>query len=56
LDHQELIEEAQRDPPALVLLDGEQLLRTYAQPIVDYVRRRYAKDAQAGPMSVYVPK
>jgi hypothetical protein len=55
-DHDRLIQEARGDPPALVLIDGEKQLRTYAPAIVEYVHRAYTKAAEVGAMSVYVPK
>jgi hypothetical protein len=55
-DHRELIAEARRDPPALVLLTGENQLRDYAPAIVDYIQSNDTKIARVGPVFLYAPK
>jgi hypothetical protein len=37
-EHRAFIEQAKRDPPAIVILQGEEEMATYARPIVDYVK------------------
>jgi hypothetical protein len=54
-DHELLIEQAKRDPPAIVLLTHEEEMVPYAPAILDYVRREYSKSGSLGPLTVYLP-
>lgn len=47
-DHQALIQQAEHDPPAVVLITGEPEMQRYAPAIVDYVHREYQPAFTAG--------
>jgi 4-amino-4-deoxy-L-arabinose transferase-like glycosyltransferase len=51
-----LIEQARRDPPAVVLIFAEPDIGRFAPEILDYVKAGYRKDAKDGWPSVYLPK
>jgi hypothetical protein len=56
-EHQDLISQARSDPPAAVVLTGEEDLRRYAPAIVDFVQTDYRLAAQAGGLfTIYAPK
>ncbi len=55
-DHQTLVTEARRDPPAVVVLDDEAELGRFAPVVLDYVHADYRKTAQLGTLSIYLPK
>jgi hypothetical protein len=55
-DHELLIEQAKRDPPAIVLLTHEEEMVSYAPAILDYVHREYSKSGSLGPLAVYLPR
>lgn len=55
-DHELLIEQARRDPPAVVLLTHEEETATYAPIILDYVHREYSKSGSVGPLAVYLAR
>jgi hypothetical protein len=53
-DHEALIEQAKRDPPAAVLLTHEESMVPYASAILDYVHTEYSKSGTRGPLTIYV--
>ena len=53
-DHERFIEEAERDPPAVVLLSEQRELNTYAPAIVSYVDAHYVRTDQVGRIAIYV--
>jgi hypothetical protein len=55
-DHQDLIRQARKDPPAVVVITDESALSCYAPAILDYVHREYRRYAEAGALTVYLPK
>lgn len=54
-EHEQLIEQAERDPPALVLLVDEASMESYAPKILAYVQGHYRKVMEAGGLSIYAP-
>ena len=52
-DHERLIEEAERDPPALVLLSRQGNLAAFAPSIVEYLRVHYLWTADIGDIAIY---
>ena len=54
-EHRQLIAQARRDPPAVVLLMGEDRMKEYAGPVVDYVRSSFRLAGNVDDLSVYVP-
>jgi hypothetical protein len=53
-DHERLIREAERDPPAVVLLMQQQKFADYAPTIVEYVQRQYIYSETVGDIAIYV--
>src|ERR1700731_2596491 len=54
-DHERFIDEAERDPPAVLLLLSEQReLDTYAPAIIAYVDAHYIRTDQVGRIAIYV--
>lgn len=53
-DYQELIEEAERDPPAIVLLSEQSALEQFAPLIVEYIKARYLYTDRLGDIAIYV--
>jgi len=53
-DHERLIEEAERDPPAMVLLGEQRHVATFAPAIIEYVRQRYLWTGNVGDIAIYV--
>jgi hypothetical protein len=53
-DHERLIEEAERDPPAVVLLSEQGQLAVFAPAIVEYVQAHYIHTGDVGDMAIYV--
>jgi hypothetical protein len=53
-DHERLIEEAERDPPAIVLLAQQRDVATFAPTIVEYLRARYLWTGDVGDIAFYV--
>ena len=53
-DHELFIEEAERDPPALVLLSEQRELAEYAPTIVQYVESHYVKTDNLGNLAIYI--
>ena len=53
-DYERFIAEAERDPPAVILLGEQQQFRTYAQPIADYIESHYTQTDQFGQLAIYV--
>ncbi len=54
-DHQALIRQATRDPPAVVIVRGEAGLSRYAPTILDYVHQTYHRSLDMGPFTLYLP-
>jgi hypothetical protein len=55
-DHEHLIEEAERDPPALVLLSQEREVAAFAPAITEYLRAHYLWTGDVGDVGIYVRK
>ena len=53
-DHERLIEEAERDPPALVLLSQQREVAAFAPAIVEYLRAHYLWTGDVGDIGIYV--
>jgi hypothetical protein len=53
-DHDRLIEEAERDPPAIVLLAEQRHVAAFAPAIVEYLRERYLWTGDVGDIAIYV--
>jgi hypothetical protein len=53
-DHERLIEEAERDPPAIVLLAQQRDVAAFAPTIVEYLRARYLWTGDVGDIAIYV--
>jgi hypothetical protein len=53
-DHERLIEEAERDPPAVVLLGQQREFAAFAPTIVEYVREHYLWSRDVGSLAIYV--
>jgi len=53
-DHERLIEEAERDPPAIVLLAQQSDVAAFAPAIVEYLRARYLWTGDVGDIAIYV--
>ena len=54
-DHQDLVEQAKRDPPLVVLITEEQEVLLDAPTILDYVHREYRTAGVFGYVSIYKP-
>ena len=52
-DHERFIEEAERDPPAIVLLSDQSKLAESAPMIMEYVRMHYLLTNQLGDIAIY---
>ena len=53
-DHERLIEEAERDPPAVVLLAQQREVAAFAPTIIEYLRAHYLWDGNVGDIGIYV--
>src|SRR2546423_14960522 len=53
-DHQRFVEEAEHDPPAVVLLSERGELEKYAPVIVEYIEHHYEQTDQFGNLAIYV--
>jgi len=53
-DHERLIEEAERDPPAMVLLAEQRHVAAFAPAIIEYLRERYLWTSEVGDIAIYV--
>jgi hypothetical protein len=53
-DHERLIEEAERDPPAVVLLGQQRAVAAFAPVIIEYLRARYLWTGDVGDVGIYV--
>jgi hypothetical protein len=53
-DHEQFIEQAERDPPAVVLLSEQPELEANAPAIVAYVNAHYVRTDQVGRIAIYV--
>ena len=53
-DHERLIEEAERDPPAIVLLAQQRDVAAFAPIMVEYLRARYLWTGDVGDIAIYV--
>jgi hypothetical protein len=49
-----LIEEAERDPPAVVLLAQQREVAAFAPAIIEYLRERYLWTGDVGDIAIYV--
>jgi hypothetical protein len=53
-DHERLIDEAERDPPAVVLLAQGREVAVFAPTIIEYLRARYLWSGNVGDIGIYV--
>jgi hypothetical protein len=53
-DHERLVEEAERDPPAVVLLGQEREVVAFAPTIIEYLRAHYLWSGNVGDIGIYV--
>jgi MFS family permease len=53
-DHERLIEEAERAPPAIVLLAERRDVAAFAPDIIEYLRERYLWTGDVGDIAIYV--
>jgi hypothetical protein len=53
-DHERLIDEAEHDPPALVLVSEQRELAVFAPAIVEYIRSHYIQVDKVGGLTIYV--
>jgi len=53
-DHRQFVEQARRDPPAIILLSDERELPAYAPTITDYIRSDYVQTATFGRLVIYI--
>ncbi|MEY2484716.1 MAG: hypothetical protein QOH39_364 [Verrucomicrobiota bacterium] len=53
-DHERFIEEAERDPPAVILVSEQRQLDAFAPAIVAYVDAHYTPTDQVGGIAIYV--
>ena len=53
-DHERLIEEAERAPPAIVLLAERRDVAAFAPTIIEYLRAHYLWTADVGDIGIYV--
>jgi hypothetical protein len=53
-DYERFIEEAERDPPAVILLSEQRELAAYAPTIVEYVESRYIRTDNFGNLAIYL--
>ncbi|HEY4258401.1 MAG TPA: hypothetical protein VGM66_14410 [Candidatus Udaeobacter sp.] len=53
-DHERLIEEAERDPPAIVLLAEQRKVAAFAPAMVEYLREHYLWTSDVGDIAIYV--
>jgi hypothetical protein len=52
-DHERFVEEAERDPPAIVLLSDQSQFATSAPIIMEYLRTHYLLTDQIGDIAIY---
>ncbi len=53
-DHEKLVEQAEHDPPAMVLLAEQDELAKFAPTLVEYVREQYIYTDRIGDVGIYV--
>jgi hypothetical protein len=53
-DHERLIEEAERDPPVVVLLGQQREVAAFAPTITEYLRAHYLWSGNVGDIGIYV--
>jgi hypothetical protein len=53
-DHERLIEEVERDPPAMVLLSQQREIAAFAPAIIEYLRAHYLWTGDVGDVGIYV--
>ena len=53
-DHERVVEEAEHDPPAVILLSEQRELAAYAPTIVAYVEAHYIQTSNLGNLAIYV--
>ena len=53
-DYEHLIDEAEHDPPAVVLLSEQRELAAFAPAIVEYVQGHYIRADDGGDLAIYV--
>lgn len=54
-DHAALIQQAKADPPAIVLIMGEDVMSRYAPTLLDYVHAGYRAVGTNGELVIYLP-
>ena len=53
-DYERFIDEAEHDPPAVVLLSEQRQLDAFAPAILEYVRAKYTRTDDGGGLAIYV--
>lgn len=53
-DYENLIEQAERDPPAVVLLSQQDAVEKFAPMITEYIRQHYIQTDKVGEIAIYV--
>lgn len=55
-DHRALLAQAEKDPPAVIVVTGEKEMQRHAVTIMDYVHSRFQVEEQIGRWKIYVPR
>jgi hypothetical protein len=53
-DYERLIDEAERDPPTVVLLSEQRELAAFAPAVLEYVQAKYTRTDDGGGLAIYV--
>ena len=53
-DHQRLVEQAERDPPAVVVLGRDENFSTYAPTVAEYIQDKYVHTGNFGNLEIYL--
>jgi len=54
-DHRTLIEQARKDPPAVILIAEKTEMKKYAPLIFDYIEKEYVIAAETAELTLYIP-
>lgn len=54
-EYEAFIRQARKDPPAVILLEGESRMNRYASAVVDYVKSDYRKAGHFMDLDIYTP-
>ena len=53
-DYENLIEQAERDPPAVVLLSQQREVAIFAPTIIEYIEAHYDRTDNVGDIAIYL--